>query len=381
MSELYELPNGWEWKKLEYVCDKSSSNISKNQLENEEGNYPIYGASGLLKNVSFYHMNKPYIGIIKDGAGVGRVMLLNEYSSVIGTLQYLIPKNNVEIKYLFYQLTMINFQQYVSGATIPHIYYKNYKEHLISLPPLSEQQRIVSKLDLLFAKIDKSIELHQKNIDEANAFMGSVLNEVFGELEEKYVSKSIETFSKVGTGVTPLKNKLEYYNNGNINWITSRATNNEFVYEAEQLITKTALDECRLKMNPIGTLIVALYGQGKTRGQVSELRIESATNQAIATIIVDDKQSINIFLKYFLKKSYLDLRDMANGGTQPNLNLSIIKVIKVPLPPPVIQEKVVEYLDSVSEKMEKVKSIQKEKMKSLKALKASILDRAFRGEL
>jgi type I restriction enzyme S subunit len=209
--------------------------------------------------------------------------------------------------------------------------------------------------------------------------MGSVLNEVFGEMEEKYVSKSIETFSKVGTGVTPLKSKSEYYDNGNINWITSRVTNKEFVYEAEQLITNTALDECRLKMNPIGTLIVALYGQGKTRGQVSELRIESATNQAIATIIVDDKQSINIFLKYFLKKSYLDLRDLASGGTQPNLNLSIIKAIKVPIPPLQIQQKVVNYLDSVSQKMDKLKSIQKEKMESLKALRASILDRALGG--
>ena len=126
---------------------------------------------------------------------------------------------------------------------------------------------------------------------------------------------------------------------------------------------------------------MALYGQGKTRGQVSELMIESSTNQALATIIVDKNESINTYLKYFLKKSYFDIREKASGGTQPNLNLSIIKNIELPLPTIKTQQKVVSYLDEISNKMEKIKQIQKEKMQSLKELKASILDKAFKGEL
>ena len=91
------------------------------------------------------------------------------------------------------------------------------------------------------------------------------------------------------------------------------------------MISEIAINECRLKINPVGTLIVALYGQGKTRGQVSELKIEASTNQAIATIIVYEEKVYNRYLKYFLKKSYLDLRKKASGGTQANLNLTIIK--------------------------------------------------------
>ena len=86
-------------------------------------------------------------------------------------------------------------------------------------------------------------------------------------------------------------------------------------------------------------------------------------------------------LKYFLKKSYFDIREKASGGTQPNLNLSIIKNIELSLPPLQIQQKVVAYLDEISNKMEKIKQIQKEKMQSLKELKASILDKVFKGEL
>ena len=266
----------------------------------------------------------------------------------------------------------------VKGKTLNKQKIKNLD---IPLPPLTEQQRIVSKLDNLFEKIDKSIALHQKNMDEADVFMGSMFNDVFGELEEKCDLKSIGSFSKVGTGVTPLKSRNDFYDNGNINWITSKATNNDYVFESGQLITEIALDECRLKIHPIGTIIVALYGQGKTRGQVSELMVESTTNQALATILVDKNLSINTYLKYFLKKSYLDIREKASGGTQPNLNLSIIKGIELPLPPLNIQQKVVKYLDEVSQNLEKVKSIQIEKMDNLKALKASILDKAFRGEL
>ena len=95
------MKQGWEIKKLVDICDKASSNVSQNQLTNETGNYPIYGAGGLIKNISFYHRDKEYISIVKDGAGIGRTTLLPAYSSVIGTLQYLMPKENIDIRFLY----------------------------------------------------------------------------------------------------------------------------------------------------------------------------------------------------------------------------------------------------------------------------------------
>lgn len=411
MSELYELPNGWEWTNFkdslyltDFVANGSFASLKENVSYLNKKDYAILVR---LKDFSnkwngdYVYVDKhSYDFLSKSSLNENDIMMCNVGSvglhfrvpnlgqpMTIGPNSILIrPQiDNLSNSFLYYYFASNIFKNFletiVATTAQPKFNKTGFKTLSIPLPPLPEQQRIVSKLDLLFEKIDKSIALHQKNMDEANAFMGSVLNDVFGELEEKYALKAIGEFSKVGTGVTPLKSKLEYYANGSINWITSKATNNEFVYEAEQLITETALNQCRLKMNPIGTLIVALYGQGKTRGQVSELKIESATNQAIATIIVEDNQSINTFLKYFFKKSYLDLRDLASGGTQPNLNLSIIKTIQVPLPPLPIQQKVVIYLDEISQKIEKIKQLQKEKMASLKALKASILDSAFRGEL
>ena len=396
MAELYSLPNGWEWKKLrdKVVCELIMGQSPSSDTYNSDGiGIPFFQGKTefgeIYPRVSKYCTAPNKIAQIGDillsvRAPVGPTNIANIECCIGRGLGAIRPNSkNTLTNYLLYFFR--NFEIEISnkgkGSTFPAITKKELEEINIPLPPLKEQKRIVAKLDNLFAKIDKAIALHQKNIDEADIFMASVLNDVFAELEEKYKKRTIGSFSKVGTGATPLKNRNDFYENGNINWITSKATNDDYVYESEQLITEIALNECRLKINPIGTIIVALYGQGKTRGQVSELMIESSTNQALATIIVDENESINTYLKYFLKKSYFDIREKASGGTQPNLNLSIIKNIELSLPPLQIQQKVVAYLDEISNKMEKIKQIQKEKMQSLKALKASILDKAFKGEL
>ncbi len=405
MSELYSLPDGWEWKTLSDIF-----NIERGGSPRPIKDYITYDEDGInwikisdatkgdgkyiesteqkikpsgLKNTrlvvdgDFIMSNsmsfgKPYIVKTKGAIHDGWLLMREKIEKTDKDFFYYLLSSN----YMYEQ-----FSSKASGTTVKNLNIDMVKTTNIPLPPFEEQKRIVVNLDNLFAKIDKAIALHQKNCEEADIFMASVLNDVFVELEEKYEKRTIESFSIVGTGVTPLNNRNDFYENGNINWITSKATNDDYVYKSEQLITEIALNECRLKINPIGTIIVALYGQGKTRGQVSELMIESTTNQALATIIVDENESINTYLKYFLKKSYFDIREKASGGTQPNLNLSIIKNIELPLPPLKTQQKVVSYLDEISNKMEKIKNLQKKKMQSLKALKASILDKAFKGEL
>ena len=81
--------------KLEDVCERGSSNLKQSDITDAHGDYPIYGASGYIGNVDFYHQGKPYVAVVKDGAGIGRTTLHPAKSSVIGTMQYLIPKDNV----------------------------------------------------------------------------------------------------------------------------------------------------------------------------------------------------------------------------------------------------------------------------------------------
>ena len=91
------------------------------------GEYPIYGAAGYIGNIDFYHQEKPYVAIVKDGAGIGRTTLYPAKSSVIGTMQYLLPKDNVLPEYLCYVVRHMHLEKYFTGATIPHIYFRDYK--------------------------------------------------------------------------------------------------------------------------------------------------------------------------------------------------------------------------------------------------------------
>ena len=130
----------------------------------------------------------------------------------------------------------------------------------------------------------------------------------------------------VGTGVTPLKSKSEYYVNGDVAWVTSGALNDPFVSRPTDYVTKAALNETNLRVYPPNTLVVALYGEGKTRGKCSELLIEATTNQAIAAIVQQGiEEGLRGMLKWFLTKNYEKVRIDSSGGVQPNLNLGIIE--------------------------------------------------------
>ena len=142
----------------------------------------------------------------------------------------------------------------------------------------------------------------------------------------------LEDIASIGTGATPLTKCKEYYLNGNIPWVNSSSTKDSVIETPSNYITSRAIQDTNCVVYPKGTLIVAMYGEGKTRGQVSELGIEAATNQACAAICPFEKEFKN-YLKLFFESNYLRLRALAEGGTQPNLNLGKISNYEIPLPP------------------------------------------------
>lgn len=164
--------------KLGDVCEKGSSSIAQKDIELNEGEYPIYGASGKIKNVDFFKQDKEYIAIVKDGAGIGRTMLLPAYSSVIGTMQYILPKENVLAKYLYHAITAMNLAKYFSGATIPHIYFKDYKNEKLPLPNKPTQAEIVKLFDKIIALISK----RKEQLSKLDELAKSRFIEMFGDV-------------------------------------------------------------------------------------------------------------------------------------------------------------------------------------------------------
>jgi type I restriction enzyme S subunit len=152
----------------------------------------------------------------------------------------------------------------------------------------------------------------------------------------------IETLADVGTGTTPSRDNIAFFSGGSIPWVTSGETGKPFIAETAQYVTELALSQTSLTVYPVGTLIVAMYGQGKTRGQVSELQIEATTNQACAAIVLVEPSSAHrSFVKLVFEKSYDEIRELSAGGAQPNLNVGKIKSTLIPLPPLAEQSRIV----------------------------------------
>ncbi|EMQ2223774.1 restriction endonuclease subunit S [Citrobacter freundii] len=162
------------------------------------------------------------------------------------------------------------------------------------------------------------------------------------ELPSGWVWCRISDISTVGTGATPSRDEPKYWLDGEINWVTSGETNKPFIKTTSECVTKKAIDDTNVSIYPPGTLIVAMYGQGKTRGQITELLINAGTNQACAAIqLIANEDSHRKFIKIFFEKSYDDLRALASGGAQPNLNVAKISQTVIPLPPEHEQARVV----------------------------------------
>jgi type I restriction enzyme S subunit len=197
-------------------------------------------------------------------------------------------------------------------------------------------------------------------------------------LPEGWTWANVGQLAYVGTGATPKRGSPKYYSAGNVPWVTSGAVNNDYVTAATEFVTETALAETNLTVYPKNTLLVAMYGEGKTRGKVSELLIEAATNQAIAALQV---VACRAYLKLALKHNYEAIRLGASGGVQPNLNLDLVRQIVVPLPPAPEQDRIMAEAERQLSDTDTVARAVEIQLARADRLRESILKRAFEGKL
>ena len=341
----------------------------------------------------------------------------------------------IELKYLFFGLLFLR-QEFIAqgqGGTQQNISQTILKQTKLPLAPLAEQKRIVDKIETLFSDLDKGESLLKQVQQQLAVYRQSVLKEaVTGELTREWreqnkhrlesgevllqrilklrrenwkgrgkyqepvasdtfgLSKmpdgwcycNVEQLAYVETGATPKKGNKLYYENGSIPWITSTAVNQDPINDFQSLITEKALRETNVKVFPKRTLILAMYGEGKTRGSVSELNIEAGTNQACAGLICEHlPYEIKCFLKLFLKYNYNLIRLESSGGVQPNLNLGIVKKTILPLPSTEEQNEIVDRINDIFSQIDALEKWCATELARSGMLRQSILRAAFSGEL
>ncbi|WP_340278820.1 restriction endonuclease subunit S [Staphylococcus coagulans] len=167
----------WEETTLKNITNYISSKKSSNQYyeSNNSKGYPVYDAIQEIGKDLQYDMEEPYISILKDGAGAGRLNLRAGKSSVIGTMGY-IQANNVDIQFLYYRIKLINFRKFIIGSTIPHLYYKDYSKEKILIPTSNDEQK---KIGHFILNIDKLIDNKTLKLDYLKQRKQGLLQRMF----------------------------------------------------------------------------------------------------------------------------------------------------------------------------------------------------------
>lgn len=348
------------------------------------------------------------------------------------------PVSGISQKSIYYQLLprVESLRANSTGSAQGVISQADLAKLDVLLPPHAEQARIVEKLEPLLADLDAGVaelKAAQRKLaqyrqsllkaavegaltadwraahapQETGAeLLTRILRERRARFEQKHGSKktykepvapdtsqlpalpdgwvwaTIEQFASVGTGVTPLRSNRSYFDSGTIPWITSGALNEEIVTSASEYVTERAISECRLELYPAGSLLVAMYGEGKTRGKCAQLAFPSTINQAIAALVFDGSAiSVRPHVKTFLLDAYEAMRKKASGGVQPNLNLQIIKALPVPLPPLSEQHQILTQLDTALSACKEQESAIAHALKQAAAQRRNLLRAAFSGQL
>ena len=259
---------------------------------------------------------------------------------------------------------IINLQlrKYIETETIP-------------LPPIDTQRKIAAVLD----KAQELIDLRKAQIEKLDEFLRSVFLDMFGDPvtnPKGWDMKPIGSIAQVQTGSTPSRDNSNYYNNGLIPWIKTGEVTGNMIFGAEEFINLKALDDTNCKVCPKDTILLAMYGQGQTRGRAGLLKIEAATNQACAAIL-PAKCLNSLYLFCQIRNRYDELRALGRGGNQPNLNLALVKGFEVLVPPLPLQQQ----FAAIVEKTEQQKTLMQQSLTEMENNFNSLMQRAFRGEL
>ena len=223
---------------------------------------------------------------------------------------------------------------------------------------------------ILFPKTTKNTHVQHNAIlqfvqykDVVEWGLSMIFKRVLHEFESPYKVVRIKDVCKVNSGGTPSRSNKSYYQ-GNIPWIKTGEVLNDIIYDTEEHITEEAVANSSARIYPKGSLLIAMYGQGETRGRTAKLGVDATTNQACAVLHqIDNNLVLTDYLWTYIQVMYDDLRSLASGTNQPNLNAEKIKNYRVPVPPKEVQAEIVAYAKAAKEHIRELQA----KAEALKA--------------
>ena len=362
---------------LKDLCQKASSNIAQKDLEGHEGQYPIYGASGLIGYVDFYKQENPYVAVVKDGAGIGRVMCLPEKSSVIGTMQYILPNEGVNVHYLAFAMEHMNLAKYFSGATIPHIYFKDYGKEKLLERTEKEQKSIAEILN----KMDSLISLRKQQIAKLDELVKARFVEMFGDVllnSMQWPEKTLENMADIVSGITKGRKTAEAdlqevpymavsnVKDGYIDWTTVKTI----------LATRQEIEQYRLMPDDI--LMTEGGDPDKVgRGAIIKVPLKNSIHQNhIFRVRLDEQEILPSFFAEYLrhqkaKRYFLGCAKQTTGIA--SINMRQLRALPTLVPPLSLQKQFAAFVERVDQQKQTVQ----QGLEKLELMKKALMQEYF----
>ncbi len=424
-----KLPSHWNEKRLSLLAKEDvnafvdgpfGSDLKSNEYQDD--GVPLIQLNNirdgkhLLQNLKFISMVKREqlarhiaiegdIAIAKMAEPVARAAMVSgvypEYVIVADCVKLTADPFKVQLSYLVWainsDLVRINAELVSTGTTRIRINLGDLKKLKIPYPPFEEQVAIANFLDHETAKIDTLIDKQQQLIKLLKEKRQAVIShavtkglnpdapmkdsgvEWLREVPEHWDVSALGYFASLNTGATPDRSKPLYWN-GDIPWVKTGEVRYDTIFDTEEMITNEGLNNSAVGISPPGTLLMAMYGQGVTRGRVALLGVSATYNQACVAIS-PNKRMTNQFLRYFFMAAYHAIRDGGNETSQMNLNADIVRKFKVVVPTISEQKQIIQKLDVELERYALLEKAAEKAVEFIKERRTALISAAVTGKI
>ena len=435
----YEVPGNWCWTRLGNVAQYINGRAFKPTEWEDEGRVIIRIQNLTQSTTIVNRTTKTYEEkyLVRSGdllfawsASLGAHFWNGEDGWLNQHIFKVIPHEGVDKLYLYFYLVNVVDQLYAKthGSGMVHITMKPFKATPMPLPPQHEQRRIASRIEWLFAKLDDAEAELREVIDSSERRQAAILHSAFNgtltvqwrrkcegrnasliadiaafakdwktkdrrllaEQQAKCIDRNLDghiwtectvgAIGRVTNGSTPSR-KVPAYWGGDIPWVSSGEVRNNIITETHECITDEGYNGTSVNLLPAGTVLIAMIGEGKTRGQSSILHIPATINQNVAAVVIDHGFVKPRFLWYWFKYSYKRNREAGSGTGPQALNCQRVRELPFILPEKGEQAEIVRRLDILLEREQQTQSLALDALEAIGKVRQAALSKALHGEL
>lgn len=342
------------------------------------GNVDVYGSNGPVGNHDEAFTSGRTIIIGRKGS-IGEVHVSDQSCWPIDTTYFIDDSaTKCDLDWLSFALRYLNLGALNKASGVPGLNRDDAYKQLIPFPKnQNEQRQIAAHIKAQLAEVKTARLAAQVQLSDTRLLRARMLKAFFAELDS-VPKKRLGDYATTTSGSTPSRGNKLYWQPAEIAWVKTGEVAFAPITATEESISNLALAECSLKLLPPKTILIAMYGQGKTRGQSAILEILATTNQACFAIMPNETWEPD-FLYLWLKASYQDLRDMSEdrGGNQANLNGALLKSLEIPAPDKTEQTNLVKRIQAALTEIDALEKSIEVALADIEKLPARILAQAF----